>query len=105
MVVPGSVHRVIDEQGYNDGTQNNHPIGNLSASYRCFPPKPFHDFHPWLDRTQLALLSQFRWWLFRRLPREDATADYECGHDRPENPKLHLLHCGVLRQQHHYEPL
>ena len=21
-------------------------IGNLSANYRCFPLKPFHDFHP-----------------------------------------------------------
>jgi hypothetical protein len=42
--VAGSVHGVVDEQDYNDGTQNNHPIGNLSASYRCFPLKPFHDF-------------------------------------------------------------
>src|SRR5262249_25388531 len=22
----------------------------------------------------------------------------ECGHDCPENPKLHLRHCGVLRR-------
>jgi hypothetical protein len=42
--VAGSVHGVVDEQDYNDGTQNNQPIGNLSASYRCFPLKPFHDF-------------------------------------------------------------
>jgi hypothetical protein len=41
--------------------------------------------------------QSFRWWLFCRLPREDAAADYECAHDCPENPKLHLLHCGVLR--------
>jgi hypothetical protein len=40
----------------------------------------------------------FPWWLFCRFPREDAAADYECGQDRPENPKLHLLHCGVLRR-------
>jgi hypothetical protein len=40
----------------------------------------------------------FRWWLFCRFPREDAAADKECGHNRPENPKLHLLHCGVLRR-------
>jgi hypothetical protein len=38
-------------------------------------------------------------WLFLRFPREDTTADYECGHDCPENPKLHLWHCGVLRRQ------
>src|SRR3974390_1628640 len=42
--------------------------------------------------------QSFRWWLFCRLPREDATADHECAHDCPENPKLHLLHCGVLRR-------
>jgi len=42
--VAGSVHGVVDEQDYNDGTQNNQPIGNLSVSYRCFPLKPFHDF-------------------------------------------------------------
>ena len=38
------------------------------------------------------------WWLFLRFPREDAAADYECGHDCPENPKLHLRHRGVLRR-------
>ena len=42
----GSVHGVKQEQNYNDGTQNNHPIGNLSATYRCFPLEPFHDPHP-----------------------------------------------------------
>ena len=41
--------------------------------------------------------QSFPWWLFCRLPREDAAADYECAHDCPENSKLHLLHCGVLR--------
>ena len=41
--------------------------------------------------------QSFRWWLFCRFPREDAAADYECAHDCPENPKWHLLHCGVLR--------
>jgi hypothetical protein len=42
--------------------------------------------------------QSFRWWLFCRFPREDAAADYECGHDCPENPKWYLLHCGVLRR-------
>ena len=42
--------------------------------------------------------QSFLWWLFCRLPREDAAADYECAYDCPENPKLHLLHCGVLRR-------
>ena len=40
------MHGVKQEQNYNDGTQNNHPIGNLSATYRCFPLEPFHDLHP-----------------------------------------------------------
>jgi hypothetical protein len=47
------VHGVVDEQGYNDSTQNNHPIGNLNASYNCFPLKPFHDFHPRLGRASV----------------------------------------------------
>src|SRR5215469_15966771 len=36
------------------------------------------------------------WWF----PREDAAADYECGHDRRENHQWHQLHChcGVLRR-------
>ena len=42
--------------------------------------------------------QSFRWWLFCRFSREDAAADYECAHDCPENPKWHLLHCGVLRR-------
>jgi hypothetical protein len=42
--------------------------------------------------------QSFRWWLFCRFPREDAAADYECAHDCPENPKWHLLHCGVLHR-------
>ena len=39
-----------DEEDYNDGAQNEHPIGNLSARYRRFPAKPFHDFPPRLGR-------------------------------------------------------
>ena len=42
--------------------------------------------------------QSFRWWLFSRFPREDAAADYECGHNCPERPKLYLLHCGALRR-------
>jgi hypothetical protein len=39
----------------------------------------------------------FRWWLFCQFPHEDTAADYERRYDCPESPKLHLLHCGVLR--------
>ena len=39
-----SVHGVVDEQNCNEGTQNDPPIGNLNARYRCFLAKPFHDF-------------------------------------------------------------
>jgi hypothetical protein len=41
-----SMHGVVDKQDYNDGTQNDPPIRNLNASYRCFPAKPFHRFPP-----------------------------------------------------------
>src|SRR6516164_3432645 len=61
---------------------------------------------PFFFETETARLMFVRrcwrqrlyWWLFLRFPREDAAADYECGHDCPENPKLHLRHCGVLRR-------
>jgi len=42
--------------------------------------------------------QSLRWWLFCRLPREDAAADHECDYDRNKNPKLRILHCGVLRR-------
>jgi hypothetical protein len=43
---PISSHECVDDQDYNDGAKNEHPIGNLNARYSCFPAKPFHDFPP-----------------------------------------------------------
>src|SRR6516164_4323654 len=54
---------------------------------RALGPQPCH----FLCRALL-------WRPFCRPSSEDATADYECAHDCPENPKLHLWHCGVLRR-------
>jgi hypothetical protein len=45
-----SVHGHVDEQDHNDGTQNDPPIGNLNARYRCFLAKPFHDVCPEIGR-------------------------------------------------------
>jgi len=45
-----SVHGYVDEQDYNDGTQNDPPIGNLNARYRCFLAKPIHDVFSQMDR-------------------------------------------------------
>jgi len=36
----------VDDQDHNNGTQNDHPIGNLNARYRCLFGKPFYDFPP-----------------------------------------------------------
>jgi len=36
------------------------------------------------------------WYAFFRFPREDAAADYPCGHGGKKHPKLCLLHRGVL---------
>ncbi len=36
----------VDDQDYNDGAQNDHPIGKLNARYRCLFAKPFHDYPP-----------------------------------------------------------
>jgi hypothetical protein len=50
----GFLHQCVDEQDYNDGTQNDHPIGNLNARYRRFLAKPFHGFPPQIGRLSLA---------------------------------------------------
>jgi hypothetical protein len=42
----GFLHECVDETDCKDGAQNDHPIGNLNARYRCFPARPFHDFPP-----------------------------------------------------------
>src|SRR6516164_5328644 len=52
----------------------------------------------WLMFVRRCWSQSFCWWPFLRFPREDAAADYKCGHDCPENPKLHLRHRGVLRR-------
>jgi hypothetical protein len=43
---PRLVEVLKDEQDYDDRPENNHPIGNLNASYRCFPLEPFHCLPP-----------------------------------------------------------
>jgi hypothetical protein len=40
----------VDDQDYNDGAQNDHPIGKLNARYRCPFAKPFHDVPPILKQ-------------------------------------------------------
>ena len=41
-----SMDRCVDNQDHNNAAQNDHPIGNLNARYRCLLGKPFHDFPP-----------------------------------------------------------
>ena len=36
----------VDDQDYNDGAKNDHPIGKLNARYRCLFAKSFHDYPP-----------------------------------------------------------
>jgi hypothetical protein len=38
-----SMDGCVDDQDYNDGAQNDHPIGNLNARYRRLLAKPFRD--------------------------------------------------------------
>jgi hypothetical protein len=49
------LHGCVDEQHYDNGAQNDHPILNLNARYRCCPAKPFHNFPPGF--TLRALLN------------------------------------------------
>ena len=50
-------HEYIDDQDYNDSTENDQPIGNLSARYRGFLVKPFHDFSFKIGRLSWRPLS------------------------------------------------
>ena len=46
-----SMDGCVDDQDYNDGAQNDHPIGNLNARYRRLLAKPFHDFLPYSNSS------------------------------------------------------
>jgi len=48
-----SMDGCVDDQDYNDGAQNDHPIGNLNARYRRLLAKPFHD-HPPIVKQRLT---------------------------------------------------
>jgi hypothetical protein len=58
-----SMDGCVDDQDYNDGAQNDHPIGNLNARYRRLLAKPFHDFLPYSNssspRTRRDGMSKF----------------------------------------------
>jgi hypothetical protein len=58
-----SLDGCVDDQDYNDGAQNDHPIGNLNARYRRLLAKPFHDFLPYSNssspRTRRDGMSKF----------------------------------------------
>ena len=45
-VAASSMDGCVDDQDYNDGAQNDHPIGKLNARYRCPFTKPFHGYPP-----------------------------------------------------------
>jgi hypothetical protein len=45
-----SMDGVVNNQDYNDGTQNHRPIGKLNARYRCLFAKPFHDYPPMFEQ-------------------------------------------------------
>ena len=46
-----SMDGCVDDQDYNDGAQNDHPIGNLNARYRRLLAKPFRDFLPYSNSS------------------------------------------------------
>jgi len=43
------LHLSVDDQDYDDSAQNERPIGNWNARYRCLLAEPFHDFPPVLQ--------------------------------------------------------
>lgn len=50
------LHLSVDEQEDDDSAQNERPIGNWNARYRCFLAEPFHDFPPVL-RSLVQLIQ------------------------------------------------
>ena len=46
LLTTSSVHGRVNDHDHKNGTQNDHPIGNLNACYRCLFVKPFHGFRP-----------------------------------------------------------
>ena len=49
-----SARECVDNPDYDDSRDNEYPIGNLNARYRCFSTKPFHGFSPINNARQLA---------------------------------------------------
>jgi hypothetical protein len=45
------LHLSVDDQDYDDSAQNECPIGNWNARYRCLLAEPFHDFPPVLQSS------------------------------------------------------
>ena len=53
-----SAHELVNEQDYDDRAQNQAPIGNLKARYRCISTEPFHGFPSEPGRLKLATDSR-----------------------------------------------
>jgi hypothetical protein len=82
-----------------------HRLGLASLMDGTAPPLPFQlppfllrERNSWADVRPAPLAAKFPLMAFCRFPREDATADYECDHRGNKNPKLQVLHRGVLRR-------
>src|SRR5204863_6188130 len=54
------LHEFEDEQDNKGSAQNEHPIGNLRASYGCCLAKPVHDFPPRLAQSAASVPSLYR---------------------------------------------
>ena len=46
LVKMASLDKRVDNPDYDNSRQNEYPIGNLNARYRCFLAKPFHGLPP-----------------------------------------------------------
>jgi hypothetical protein len=45
----------VDNKDYDENHQNEYPIGNFTARYRCFSAEPFHGIPPQIDRLTWAI--------------------------------------------------
>jgi hypothetical protein len=89
-----SARECVDNPDYDDSRDNEYPIGNLNARYRCFSTKPFHGF-PSHNARQLA--ASLLWQLLRSLvgTRAGSAAANGTPHARSAQP---TIECGVGSQ-------
>src|SRR5271170_4653693 len=87
-----------DEQEYDDGGQNDRPIGNWIARYRCFSFEPFHYASSQIGRPSWRPLSGIvaaRWIATRGLKLGDCDYFFVLGQSKRATTTSRFILCFV----------